>query len=250
MIRVRLIAETNNMLNHIRIVLIETSHPGNIGSVARAMKTMGLKNLYLVNPKLFPHQKAQEMASSAIDVLENAVVVKNLEEAIADCHFVMGTSTRSRTIPWPMLSPRELAEKVGKEASQLKTAILFGREQSGLTNEELHRCHFHVQIPANPEYSSLNIAAAVQVIAYELYQASLTESPPIEWDYQLANTTELDGFYAHLEKVLVELEFLNPKAPRQLMTRLRRLFSRAQPDVMEINILRGILGAVQKNSKK
>lgn len=234
------------MLNNIRIILIETSHPGNIGSVARAMKTMGLNNLYLINPKLFPHQKANELASSAMDILENAVVVKSLDEAIADCHFIIGTSTRSRTIPWPMLSPRNLAEKVRSEAGHLQTAILFGREQSGLTNEELHRCHFHVQIPANPEYSSLNIAAAVQVIAYELYQASLTENMPIEWDYQLASTNELDGFYLHLEKVLVELEFLNPKAPRQLMTRLRRLFSRAKPDVMEINILRGILGSMQK----
>src|ERR1700722_2605868 len=119
------------MLDNIRIILIETSHPGNIGSVARAMKTMGLKNLYLINPKMFPHPKANEMASSAIDVLENAVVVQTLDEALADCHLIVGTSTRSRTIPWPMLSPHELAEKVREESGTMQTAILFGREQSG-----------------------------------------------------------------------------------------------------------------------
>jgi len=232
------------MLNNIRIVLIETSHPGNIGAAARAMKTMGLKHLYLVDPKLFPHQKANEMASSAVDVLENAVVVKNLAAAIADCHLVVGTSTRARTIPWPMLSPRLLAEKIREESGVMQTAILFGREQSGLTNEELHRCHFHVQIPTHADYSSLNIAAAVQVIAYELHLASLLESQTVEWDYPLATAKELDGFYTHLEKVLIEIDFLNPKAPRQLMTRLRRLFGRARLDAMEINILRGILGAV------
>lgn len=235
------------MLDNIRIVLIETSHPGNIGSAARAMKTMGLKNLYLVTPKLFPHPKANEMASSAIDLVENAVVVSSLDEAVADCHLVVGTSTRSRTIPWPIFSPREMAEKIRIEP-QAQTAIVFGREQSGLTNEELHRCNFHVQIPANPEYSSLNIAAAVQVIAYELRLASLEESAPLAWDYPLATAKELEGLYTHLEKVLVDLDFLNPKAPRQLMTRLRRLFNRTRLDVMEINILRGMLGAVEKKN--
>ncbi|HSW69856.1 MAG TPA: tRNA (cytosine(32)/uridine(32)-2'-O)-methyltransferase TrmJ [Gammaproteobacteria bacterium] len=234
------------MLENIRIVLIETSHPGNIGGVARAMKTMGLKNLCLINPKLFPHQKANEMASSAVDVLENAVLVKNLDEALADCHLIVGTSARARTIPWPMLSPRQLAEKIKTESSTMQTAILFGREQSGLTNEELHRCHFHVQIPSHHEYSALNIAAAVQVIAYELYLASLMEGESTEWDYALGTAQELEGLYVHLEKVLVALDFLNPKAPRQLMTRLRRLFNRARLDVMEINILRGILGSVDK----
>ncbi len=237
------------MLDNIRIVLIETSHPGNIGSAARAMKTMGLKNLYLVTPKLFPHPKADEMASSAKDILKHAVIVSELDEAVADCKLVIGTSTRSRTIPWPILTPRELGEKIRAEESGAQVAIVFGREQSGLTNEELHRCHFHVQIPANPEYSSLNLAAAVQVIAYELRVASLTENAPVIWDYQLATVKDLEGFYAHLESVMIKLDFLNPKAPRQLMTRLRRLFSRARPDVMEINILRGILGAVEKIGK-
>jgi tRNA (cytidine32/uridine32-2'-O)-methyltransferase len=236
------------LLDNVRIILIETSHPGNIGSVARAMKTMGLKNLYLVTPKLFPHPKANEMASSAEDILQNAIIVNELDEALADCRLVVGTSTRSRAIPWPILTPRELGEKIRSEKEGAKTAIVFGREQSGLTNEELHRCHFHVQIPANPEYSSLNLAAAVQVITYELYNASLTENIAVKWDYQLATAGELEGFYTHLENVMIKLDFLNPKAPRQLMTRLRRLFSRARPDVMEINILRGILGAIEKKS--
>jgi tRNA (cytidine32/uridine32-2'-O)-methyltransferase len=228
-----------------RIVLINTSHPGNIGSAARAMKTMGLSELYLVAPEIFPHQKAIEMASNAVDVLQNAKVVETLDEAIADCELVVGTSARSRTIPWPSLSPRELAEKVVAE-SQTKTAVLFGREQSGLTNEELHRCHFHIHIPSNPEYSSLNLAAAVQVICYEFKVASDKILPKNAWDYEFANAEQMENFYQHLEKVLIEIEFLNPKVPRQLMTRLKRLFNRARLDTMEMNIMRGILTAVEK----
>lgn len=234
------------MLDNIRIVLVNTSHPGNIGSVARAMKTMGLTKLYLVAPKYFPHAKADELAANAADVLEHAVRVDSLEEAVADCQLVIGTSTRSRTIPWPIWSPRECAGKIFQEDPATQVAILFGQEQSGLTNEELQRCHYHVQIPSNPHYSSLNLAAAVQVITYELYVASLTKSEPLQWDYPLASHRELEGMYQQLEKILIQLNFLNPKAPRQLMTRLRRLFNRTRLDVMEINILRGILGAVEK----
>lgn len=229
---------------NIRIVLINTSHPGNIGATARAMKTMGLSQLYLVEPLQFPHVKADEMSSGALDILYNAKVVKTLDEAIADCELVVGTSARSRTIPWPMLSPRTFAEKAVKEKGEV--ALLFGREQSGLTNEELHRCHFHVQIPSNPEYSSLNLAAAVQVLAYELRVASELNLPKEEWDYQFATEKEMESFYKHLEKVLIEINFLNPQVPRQLMARLRRLFNRARLDQMEMNILRGILGAVEK----
>lgn len=234
------------MLSNIRIVLINTSHPGNIGSAARAMKTMGLSELYLVSPLQYPHPKADEMASGAVEVLGNAVVVSELNEAIADCGLVVGTSARSRTIPWPMLSPREFAEKAIPESAQQKVAILFGREQSGLTNEELHCCHFHIQIPSNPDYSSLNLAAAVQVISYELRVASQLDQYADEWDYRYANAKEMEGFYSHLEKVLIDLDFLKPKVPRQLMTRLRRLFNRARLDEMEMNILRGILGAIEK----
>lgn len=226
-----------------RIVLVNTSHPGNIGAAARAMKTMGLSSLYLVAPKLFPHVKADEMASGALDVLGNAKVVAHLDEAIADCQLIAGTSARHRTIPWPLMTPREFVEKSPHVFH--KTAILFGREQSGLTNEELQRCHVHIHIPCNSEYSSLNLAAAVQIIAYELQIAKNTELKP-EWDYELATQEQMQLFYAQLEQLLIQIGFLKPEAPRQLMTRLRRLFNRAQVDSMEMNILRGILSAVEK----
>jgi tRNA (cytidine32/uridine32-2'-O)-methyltransferase len=239
------------MLDRIRIVLVNTSHPGNIGSAARAMKTMGLSALYLVSPEQFPHPKAVEMASGASDILAQAVVVKTLDEAIADCTLVAGTSARMRTVPWPLFSPREMAEKIKQEPSTSQIAILFGREQSGLTNEELQRCHLHTQIPTGTDYSSLNIAAAVQVIAYEIRVASLDQTGPQEkWDYRSATAEEMEKFFTHLEEVLVEVDFLKMNAPRKLMMRLRRLFFRARPDVMEMNILRGILTAVQKARKK
>lgn len=244
------------MLERIRIILINTSHPGNIGSAVRAMKTMGLQQLYLVAPKQFPHPKAEEMASGAKDLLDNACVVETLDEAIADCSLILGSSARNRTIPWPMLTPREAAQKISEEANSnetINTAILFGREQSGLTNDELQRCHFHIQIPANPSYCSLNIAAALQVIAYELRVADLTDSAntvPNEWDYRLANALEMEKFFNHLQNALIEVDFLKMNAPRKLMTRLRRLFSRARPDIMEINILRGMLNAFQQQKEQ
>lgn len=235
------------MLDRTRIVLVNTSHPGNIGSTARAMKTMGLSELYLVGPAEFPHPKAVEMASGASDILDQAVVVDTLDEAIADCTLVIGTSARMRTIPWPLLTPREMAEKVKGEAQDSQTAILFGREQSGLSNEELQRCHLHIHIPANPDYSSLNISAAVQVVAYELRVASLDQLTLLEeWDYRLATADEMEKFFTHLQEVLIEIDFLKTNAPRKLMTRLRRMFLRTRPDVMEMNILRGLLTAVQE----
>ncbi len=238
------------MLDRIRIVMVNTSHPGNIGSAARAMKTMGLSQLYLVDPYKYPHPKADEMASNAINVLANAKVVATVEEAIADCSLVIGTSARSRKIPWPLIAPRELAEKASRESQHHQVAILFGREDSGLTNEELQLCHFHVQIPANPEYSSLNIASAIQVIAYELRVASLTEAETQEWDCRVATAEEMERLFEHLQAVLVEIDFLKESAPRQLMARLRRLYLRARPDVMEMNILRGMLTAIQDGLKK
>lgn len=238
------------MLNRIRIVLVNTSHPGNIGSVARAMKTMGLAQLYLVAPQYFPHQKADELAVGATDILKQATVTATLEAAIRDCALVIGTSARSRTIPWPLLTPRRMAEQVRQESPTSQIAIIFGCEQSGLTNEELQRCHLHIQIPANPDYSSLNLAAAVQVIAYELRMASLNEAEVTQgWDYRFATTEEMEKFFTHLQDVLVEIDFLKMNAPRKLMTRLRRLFSRARPDMMEVNMLRGILAAIQEARK-
>lgn len=234
------------MLSNIRIVLVHTSHPGNIGATARAMKTMGLSQLCLVTPKLFPHVNANEMASGALDVLGQAKIVKTLDEAIADCQLVIGTSVRLRTIPWPMLSPREFAEKAASESQATKIAVVFGREQSGLTNEELHLCHYHLSIPSNPDYGSLNIAAAVQVVAYELRMASGMVKPDTVWEDELVSAHDMRGFYEQLERVLVQIDFLNPKVPRQLMPRLQRLFNRARLERMELNILRGILSAVER----
>jgi tRNA (cytidine32/uridine32-2'-O)-methyltransferase len=216
------------MSEHIRIVLVNTSHPGNIGAAARAMKTMGLSTLYLVAPEKFPNSHANALAVGAVDILEKAVVVPTLEGAIDDCELIVGTSTRNRKIPWPLLTPREFAEKA--HARPAKTAILFGREDSGLTNEELHRCHFHIQIPTNAQFSSLNLAAAVQVIAYEIHATSLhANQTPEPWDFAWANAQQMEGFYEHLEKVLMQINFLDPANPRQLMTRLRRLYLRAHP---------------------
>jgi tRNA (cytidine32/uridine32-2'-O)-methyltransferase len=236
------------MLGNIKVVLVQTSHPGNIGSAARAMKTMELSNLVLVNPKSFPDPKAEEMCSHATDVLNNATVVNSIEEAISDCHLVIGASTRNRSIPWPLVDPHECAKKLLTTATQGKAAILFGREQTGLSNEELQQCHYHVQIPANPEYSSLNLAAAVQVICYEIYSTFLKKETLDEktWDFEPATMDEMNRFYAHLEETLIATEFLKPRAPRQLMTRLKRLFNRAELDTMEVSTLRGILSSIRK----
>lgn len=235
-------------MNDIRIVLVNTSHPGNIGAAARAMKTMGLTELYLVQPQVFPDRRADEMASGATDILSGAVIVDTLDQAIADCTLIAGTSARSRTIPWPLYSPRAFAEKIHHpDAANHKPAVLFGREQSGLTNEELQRCHYHIHIAANPDYSSLNLAAAVQIISYELRMAALAKTADMDnatWDYPPATAEAMERFYTHLELVMIQTGFLNPKVPRQLMTRLRRLFYRIQPDVMEVNILRGLLASV------
>lgn len=239
------------MLSRIRIILVNTSHPGNIGSAARAMKTMGLNELFLVTPQLFPHPKALEMASGAQDILERAQLCSTLHEAIADCSFVIGTSARMRTIPWPIVEPREMAAKVLQAPADSKVALLFGREQTGLTNEELHHCHLHVRIPVDEHYSSLNIAHAVQVIAYELRLASREQKLCTdEWDYRSATMDEMEKFFTHLQEVVIAIDFLKMNAPRQLMTRFRRFFLRARPDAMEVNIFRGMLTAIQESLAK
>lgn len=240
-------------LNRIRVVLVETSHPGNIGAVARAMKNMGLAELVLVKPRVFPHAEATARASGADDLLVRAQVVESLEAAIADCVLVVGASARSRTIPWPLMQPRDCARRMLAEAARgAKVALVMGREKSGLSNAELERCRVHVHIPANPDYPSLNLAAAVQVLAYELRMAALEaesalpEGAMLERDQPLATAAELEGLYAHFERTLAALDFYDPDNPRQLMRRLRRLFNRAELDRMEVNILRGILAAAEK----
>ena len=233
----------------IRIVLVGTTHPGNIGAVARAMKNMGLAELVLVEPRHFPHEDATARASGAIDVLENAVVADTLADAVSDCVFVVGASARSRAINWPCYEPREGAAKLVERQSQGPVAAVFGPEKYGLTNAHLDLCNALLTIPSNPEFSSLNLAMAVQVLTYELRLASDEAAQPrplYEPDAPLATSAELEHFYAHLEQVLRDVHFLDPDNPRHLMRRLRRLFVRAAPDQNEVNILRGILTAVER----
>lgn len=234
----------------IRMVLVNTSHPGNIGAAARAMKNMGLSRLYLVAPKDYPSERAVWRAANAADVLDKVQVVETLDEAIADCALVIGTSARERRIPWPLLTPRECGERVWQETQEHEVAVVFGREDRGLTNEELHKCHYHVHIPSNPEYSSLNLAAALQVIAYEIRVAALTQEQgqPLhfdDWDMPPAENRDLELYYTHLQETLEQLSFITPDNPRQTLTRLRRLYNRTRLDAMELSILRGILTSVQ-----
>lgn len=240
----------DSLLQKVRIVLVNTSHPGNIGGAARAMKNMGLSQLYLVAPKEYPADKAVWRAAGALDVLDAAVVVETLDDAVADCGLVVGTSARERRIPWPLVTPRECGERAVAEAGHHDVAIVFGREDRGLTNEELHKCNYHVHIPANPEYSALNLATAVQVLAYEVRMAWLTwkegKAPHFDdWDQPPAEHKALELYYQHLQETLERLGFLEPGNPRQTMTRLRRLYSRIRLDQMELSILRGMLTATQ-----
>ncbi len=233
-------------MESIRIVLVGTTHPGNIGGAARAMKNMGLSELCLVSPRRFPDAQADWRAAGAADVLRRASVVASLEEAIADCHFVVGASARGRRIPWPALDPRRCAAEIRARATAgARAAVLFGREDRGLLNDELRRCHLHLRIPSHEAYRSLNLAMAVQVVAYELRMlevaADLPASAEAQWDAPLATAEDMERYFAHLERTLVAIGFLDPAAPRQLMTRLRRLYARIRPDSMELNILRGIL---------
>jgi len=236
-------------LDNIRIVLVNTTHPGNIGAVARAMKNMGLRDLYLVAPKHYPHEDAVFRAANALDVLDRAVVVPSFEEAIADCGLVIGSSARERAIPWPLLGAREASEQALRESARHKVAVVFGREDRGLTNEELQRCQLHINIPSNPEYSSLNVAMAVQVFAYELRMAAQAGEQPVngmdDWDVPFANGEDVERFFAHLEETLSEMGFLKANAPKQTAARLRRMFQRTRLDAMEIQILRGILTSAQ-----
>jgi TrmH family RNA methyltransferase len=236
----------------IRIVLVGTTHPGNIGAVARAMKNMGVSDLALVEPLHFPHKDAVARASGAIDVLENAMVTESLGEALEDCVYVVGASARSRAINWPTLEPRECAGKLLEQSEAGPVAAVFGPEKYGLTNEHLDLCDALLTIPTNPDFSSLNLGMAVQVLTYELRAAGVDRSSPssYEADAALATSGDMEYFYTHLEDVLTDLEFLNPDNPRHLMRRLRRLFIRARPDQNELNILRGILTAVERKGGK
>ncbi|MBA2779391.1 tRNA (cytosine(32)/uridine(32)-2'-O)-methyltransferase TrmJ [Billgrantia kenyensis] len=244
------------MLERIRIVLIGTSHPGNIGATARAMHNMGLGDLALVAPRCQPlTSESISRASGADHIVHAAPVVETLEEAVADCTLAVGASARSRTLPWPMITPRALGERLPTElaGSESRVALVFGREDSGLTNAELQRCHAHVHIPTNSDFSSLNLAAAVQVLAYECrlawLEADSSDAGQEDEPHQpLASHGELEGYFAHLERTLITIGFHDPALPRQLMARLRRFTLRARPERMELNILRGILTATEKSA--
>ncbi|MCZ6711164.1 MAG: RNA methyltransferase [Gammaproteobacteria bacterium] len=237
----------SQLLDRVRVVLVEPSHPGNIGAAARALKTMGLSRLAVVNPKRFPDPQAEWRAAGARDVLDATRICGDLDEAIADCRWVVGTSTRNRRIPWPLLSAEQAAAQAFEEADG-DIAILFGRENSGLSNEELQKCHCHLQIPASPQYSSLNLAMAVQVVCYELFKhAGETQTRSPEWDRPFATMAQLEELLEHLKNVLVASSFLDDDNPGQTLTRLRRLLMRLRPDVTEVQMLRGVLTHLGKS---
>lgn len=233
------------MLNNIRVILVETSHAGNIGSAARAMKTMGLSNLCLVNPLAQLDAQAIALAAGADDVIEHATVVKTLDEALVGCRLVVGTSARSRTLPWPMLNPRECGHRMILESQLAPAALVFGRERVGLTNDELQKCHYHVAIPSNPDYSSLNLAMAVQILAYEIRIAGLAK-PDDECPIDYPLTEDLEYFYQHLQQILLETGFIRSFRPGHVMSKLRRMFNRARLEEQELNMLRGILRSLKK----
>lgn len=248
-------------LKNVRIVLVNTSDCRNIGSAARAMKTMGLSQLTLVAPVEMPNGQAQALAAGATDVLANAKVVSTMQEAVNDCGLVVGTSARSRTLPWPMLNPRECGKKLVEELENFPVALVFGRESSGLTNEELQLCHFHVQIPANPEYSSLNLAMAVQTLSYEIRmnflgldqqekEASVIDESVEGEIEEFPIVEETERLYQHFEEALKGTGFITPNHPGLVMTKLRRLLNRARPDVKEVRMLRGILSSVEKATRQ
>lgn len=244
------------LFNRLRFVLVETSRPGNIGAAARAIKTMGFGELVLVNPRFADavfQDEAIAFASGAQDVLNAAKIVSSIDEALIDCNYAAAVSARLREFSPPVISPRSLATRLYSEHS-LRAAIIFGNERFGLPNEIVEKCNVLINIPANPDYSSLNLAQAVQVLAYEARMASLEIDAPsnsqIGFQGQAASLTQIDGMYAHLEQALVAIDFLDADNPKKLMPRLKRLFSRTQLEVEEVNILRGIAREILAKCKR
>ncbi|QIO09218.1 RNA methyltransferase [Acinetobacter lanii] len=255
-------AAVSQHLAHVRIVMVNTTLPANIGSALRAMKTMGLSKLVLVAPKTYPHPDIDALAAGATDLIEQIEIVESLEDAIKDCHLVFGTSARTRTIPWPLLDARPAAQKSMNAVlnEQQEIAVVFGREDRGLTNEELAMANYHVTIPVNSDYGVLNVAQAIQIISYEMRMATVelmdkevdpdavmkvTDEEAMHWDEPLVTHEQMEQFYPHIEKMLADIEFMDPKNPRLLPLRLRRLFGRIQLDKMEYHLLRGIFTRVQ-----
>ena len=237
------------MFENVRIILVEPQHPGNIGASARAMKNMGFSDLRLVSPKRFPDPQADWRAAGAIDLLENSAIYSTLNKAIADCQLVIGTSARVRNIPRPSIFAKDLPDLISRHPTNLKVAILFGRESSGLTNDELQFCHYHLQIPSDEGYPVLNLAMALQIVVYELFisvSGKLQKEP--DWDRAIASSGEVDMMLEHLEQVLFESEFLDSENPGKTLVRLRRMFMRIQLDETEVQVMRGVLKHLHKRA--
>ena len=240
----------NPINQFVQIVLVETSHPGNIGSVARAMKNMGLANLSLINPKKFPHQEAMALAGNATDVLDNAKIFSSIQEAVNTSKVIYATSARERTIEWPTLTANDAASEIQELVdNEIEVSILFGREDRGLTNDELQLANKHLIIPAHPDYPVLNIAMSTQVVCYELYQAAQKNSVESWQDFPEYTSEELNNLIDHFNETVIALELVDPNNPKQIMTRMERMFRRLYPDQMEGNFLRGFLKAVNKRIK-
>ena len=260
-------SQSVNFFDRVRFVLVETSRPGNVGAAARAMKTMGFHDLVLVKPRyehVLMHEEAVAFASGAQDVLQQARVVNSLDEAIADCNVVAGLSARLREFSPPLMQPREFAASISAsmaastaaltaEESTLQAALVFGNERFGLSNEQVERCNVLLHVPTNPDYSSLNLAQAVQIMAYECRMATVssTQMPSgIGFQGELAKAEQIEGLFMHLEQALIDIAFLDPAHPKKLMSRLRRLFSRSALETEEVNILRGIAHHIQQKSNQ
>lgn len=235
-----------SLLSNVRIVLCGTTHPGNIGAAARAMRTMGLESLFLVNPKIFPAPEADAMSAGATDILERATVCHSLDEALAGTVFAVACTARSRDLSHEVLTPRETGARLMSEATSGNVALVFGPEKTGLTAVEVSRCGVIAMIPANPSYSSLNLAAAVQILAYEVRQAAITVDAFPQSMNEPASYEQVEFFFQHLERLLYEIEFIDPQQPKRLMQRLRRMFHRARLEKEEANILRGVLSGIQR----
>lgn len=237
--------ETNSPFDRLRFVLVETSHPGNVGSVARAMKNMGFSNLYLVNPyyaNVLTHPKAIALASGALDVLQNATIVGSIQEALEGCEVAAAVTARLREFSPPVIDAHEFGVQLSQPNAR-PSALVFGNERAGLPNEFVEKCNYLINIPANPAYASLNLAQAVQVLAYECRYSSLGKTPmsaDVGFKGNAANLADIDAMFAHLEQGLIHIDFIDPASPKKLMSRLKRLFSRTQLEVEEVNILRGI----------
>lgn len=242
--------DSRKRLDAMRIVLLEPTHPGNIGAAARAMKTMGLSRLHLVRPKSFPCAEATARAAGADDVLHDAVLHDDLLSAISGCGWVVGTTARARRLPAEELSPEQCASRALQMAARSEIALVFGRESSGLSNRELERCHAVVKIPTAPSFSSLNIASAIQVLGYEIRRQLTAPGGGDGGGHVPVPVEDMERFYSDLEQTLIEVGYLDPKAPKQLMRRLRRLFSRTGPDATELNILMGILSAARAAARR